>query len=189
MSCAAHALASSRNMLVAEDVDLICWAVRQFPAYLDVEVLDVGAGSGTTALAVFAARARRITVTAIDNSPKNLAWAREAVKNIGRADDFTTEHRDSADSSDWLLPIDLLLLDAMHTYEGVHAELAAWLPHMARGGYVWVHDYGNPADFGWGELASPGVKRAVDQAMFAGTLVEIDCPLPRGLGWLGRKAS
>lgn len=49
MSCAAHGLAKSRNLLKVEDVDLIQEIVKQY--YLErefLQVVDLGVGSGTT---------------------------------------------------------------------------------------------------------------------------------------------
>ncbi len=46
--------------------------------------------------------------------------------------------------------IDLLFIDADHSYEGVRSDLEAWLPKVKPGGLVAMHDYG------WAE----GVRRA-----------------------------
>lgn len=49
--------------------------------------------------------------------------------------------------------IDLLIIDASHTYEDCKADLAAWSPHVEEHGTIMVHDYGK----------FPGVTRAVDE--------------------------
>ena len=64
--------------------------------------------------------------------------------------------------------LDLVFLDADHSYDGVRADIEAWLPKVRNGGWIGGHDYGNgdPAyDFS-------GVKRAVDEAFPEG--VELD---------------
>lgn len=56
--------------------------------------------------------------------------------------------------------LDMVFLDADHSYEGVRDDIAAWMPKVKPGGWIGGHDYGNdePAyDFS-------GVKRAVDEA-------------------------
>lgn len=56
--------------------------------------------------------------------------------------------------------LDFVFLDADHSYEGVRADIEAWLPKVRKGGWIGGHDYGNdePAyDFS-------GVKHAVDEA-------------------------
>lgn len=55
---------------------------------------------------------------------------------------------------------DLVFLDAGHEYDDVAADVAAWWPKVAEGGYLVVHDYGEPA--------FPGVKLAVDDAGLGG---------------------
>lgn len=50
--------------------------------------------------------------------------------------------------------IDVLFLDAGHTYEELKADLEAWLPHMAEDGLIMGHDFRD--EF-------PGVQRAVEE--------------------------
>lgn len=52
--------------------------------------------------------------------------------------------------------VDIVLLDAMHTYEDVKADIERWWPHVLQGGIMAFHDYRHP-DF-------PGVAQAVDEA-------------------------
>lgn len=51
--------------------------------------------------------------------------------------------------------LDLVYLDANHSYESLHQDIQAWLPGVKPGGWVAGHDY-NKAQF-------PGVVRAVDE--------------------------
>lgn len=55
----------------------------------------------------------------------------------------------------WAQPIDFLYIDADHSYDGVMADLAAWVPRVAPGGLIVGDDYGN--------AIYPGVKRAWDE--------------------------
>lgn len=41
-------------------------------------------------------------------------------------------------------PIDLLFMDASHTYEGLEREHSVWFPHLAKGALVLIHDYHHP---------------------------------------------
>lgn len=50
--------------------------------------------------------------------------------------------------------IDVLFVDAGHTYEECLADIKAWAPHVAKGGVICGHDYNS---------AFPGVKRAVHE--------------------------
>lgn len=54
--------------------------------------------------------------------------------------------------------LDLVFLDADHSYEGVKADIAAWECKVAPGGWLSGHDYRSPN----GEWDFSGVDRAVD---------------------------
>lgn len=54
----------------------------------------------------------------------------------------------------WSEPIDFLYIDADHSYDGVMADLEAWVPHVRSGGLIVGDDYGN--------AIYPGVARAWD---------------------------
>jgi predicted O-methyltransferase YrrM len=54
----------------------------------------------------------------------------------------------------WSEPIDFLYIDADHSYDGVMADLVAWVPHVKSGGLIVGDDYDN--------AIYPGVRRAWD---------------------------
>lgn len=41
-------------------------------------------------------------------------------------------------------PINLLFMDACHTYEGLEREYSVWFPHLAPDALVLIHDYHHP---------------------------------------------
>jgi len=53
--------------------------------------------------------------------------------------------------------LDVVFIDACHTYECVKEDIAAWLPKVKRGGYLAGHDYP------WSH--EDAVKRAVDESV------------------------
>jgi hypothetical protein len=57
-------------------------------------------------------------------------------------------------AKNWESKISLLFIDGNHTYEGVKADIYAWLPHMKDDGIIFFHDY---------DITSPGVIKAVDE--------------------------
>jgi hypothetical protein len=66
--------------------------------------------------------------------------------------------------------LDLVFLDADHSYEGVKADLAAWLPKVKPGGWIGGHDYDNPD-----RRFRFGVARAVDEwAADTGRDIDLD---------------
>ncbi len=56
--------------------------------------------------------------------------------------------------------VDLLHIDAGHSYEECLADLHNWTPKVKPGGAVCIHDYGEPHS---PELRRPGVQQAVDE--------------------------
>ena len=157
MSCPAHALAASRGMLAAADVDLI----REVVAMLSpgATVVDVGAGSGTTALAIFAER-DDLRVVSIEADVDTMNWCRQAVENIGASEGWDDRVEDAIEAAASFPDnsANFIILDAAHEEDDVRVELEAWLPKLAPGGYLLVHDY----EAFTAPSFYPGVKAAVD---------------------------
>jgi predicted O-methyltransferase YrrM len=66
--------------------------------------------------------------------------------------------------------LDLVFLDADHSYAGVRADIAAWLPKVKPGGWIGGHDYKNPDP-----AFRFGVTEAVDEwAEATGRKIETD---------------
>ncbi len=184
----AHRLVTSHPyVLIHADVDLIQDLVRKLPKYRQVEVVDLGAGSGTTALSVLCARPDKIMVTTVDHNQDIMQWPERIATNIGRREDWQGILSDSAEAAKEFKAnsVDLLLIDTDHTYKTTKGELTAWLPKVAKSGYVWLHNYADPADFGVPNYPSPGVKQAIDELVAVGKLEMVAI---HGLGWAGRKA-
>lgn len=171
MCCAAHSLALSRRFLTVEDVDHIRMLVKKF---LDqyIVVVDIGAGSGTTALSVFAERQDNIAVITVDIDAAAIDWAALAVKNIGLEGKWLGRLADSKFLSK--LKPDMVLIDGDHTYEGVKSDLDFWIPKLKKGGIVWLHDYLPVEEY-------PGVKKAIEG--FSG----LEHIKTMGLSWSGVK--
>ena len=70
-------------------------------------------------------------------------------------------------------PVDVLFVDADHSYNGTMRNVEAWLPHMAKGGLVILHD-NNPLHPGVmqviDELREDSRFRFVDPGEFSGSL-------------------
>ncbi len=61
--------------------------------------------------------------------------------------------------------VDLVFLDADHSYEGVMEDWHEWLPKVKPGGYLSGHDYGDKRF---------GVKKAVDESLAFWHKLELD---------------
>lgn len=173
----AHSLAASRNMLCQEDVDLIQKTVKKYLMFRMIpEVIDIGAGSGTTALAVLCANGSAV-VHSVDTDKRNLDWAEEAVKQAGFHNSWAGWNMDSAAFAEKLgYEPDLILIDGDHSYEGVKRDIEAFVPRVRQGGYIWFHDYHGPEKY--------GVEEAVDEAITDGRLAVVE---KAGWGILTRK--
>jgi hypothetical protein len=55
--------------------------------------------------------------------------------------------------------LDLVFLDADHSYQGVREDLVAWVPKVKPGGWIGGHDYENPEP----KFDFSGVERAVNE--------------------------
>jgi hypothetical protein len=165
-------------MLVKGDVDLIrhmASGLREFPA-----VVDLGAGSGTTALAVLAERPEARILT-VDIDQDNLNWCQQAVANAFPLADWIGWHGRSSQPPEGIEPIDFLLIDAGHTYLDVMRDVLAW---RGIAEVLWVHDYAPPPpDFGMGEDPYPGVRRAIEELTRGGIIERYRTD---GMGWAGR---
>ena len=179
----AFALARARKFLTEDDVEVIERLTREAQIEAGprpIFIVDLGAGSGTTALAVFCAEPSAI-VAAFDIDRTAAQWAMLNVRGnfpdvtylsyISRADQGT--HLVDAET------IDLLLHDAGHEREDVLRDVRAWLPRLRSGAAVWVHDYA-PAP--WQDEHYPGVKEAVEELIASGDLEFVETS---GLGWVG----
>ena len=177
MSCPAHELAVSRRMLDYEDVDLIRELVAMLPTDRPVNIIDLGAGSGTTAGAVYAERPDA-NVWTFDISEENIGWAHQFLSNIGVGAQWRGTVMDSVEAAHEYAArnVDMLLIDTSHDYEPTVRELAAWLPLLRDPALVWCHDFRG---------LYPGVTRAVEEAVARG---ELECIAVRGLGWGGRSS-
>lgn len=144
-------------------------------------VVEIGSawGKSTIVLAAAARRYGREKVVAIDPHTGDPWYMQQA--GITTANTFS-EFRSNLEAfavDDWVtpvvatsaeaahevlpLPIRLLYIDGLHTYEAVKADIATWTPHVVAGGAVVFDDYFNPA-------RDVGVKRAVDEMVASGTL-------------------
>src|SRR3990167_4584006 len=66
-----------------------------------------------------------------------------------------TFSRENSLTKEWDTPIDVLNIDSDHTYETTLKEVGRWIPFVAVGGYIFLHDWEHPR--------CPGVREAWDE--------------------------
>lgn len=163
----AKALARSRQFACEADIDLIQWLVSK---YRPTHTVILGAGSGTMSLAWLEVPEAQLTMalTSIDNDIAALQWEALAWEHAGhvRSENVVQLRWDSAEAAELFdEPLDLLIVDADHSHEGVMRDLEAWLPKISPGGLVMLHDYdAKDAPNLW-----VGVKAAADEWLIGPT--------------------
>lgn len=185
----AHRLAATRMFLTHGDVDDLIMLVNSVddPAAI-ATIIDLGAGSGTTAIAVLDT-APKAHVLTYDISTENLDWAQKnIVGSLGEQElaRWAGVHNSVLEgAAHWHgSKVDLLLHDASHEEEDVYNDLVAWWPHLIVGGYVWVHDAKPMAG---AQEEYPGVLRAVTRFVAKHIRDLVQVPDLQGIGWAARK--
>lgn len=140
--------------------------VQKLPAS-DPTLINIGAGAGTSALAMLLADPNA-SVISIDVNPKQFDLERQNLESAGiplyRCEQIL---QDSAEvGRTWNRgPVDLVFIDGDHHYEQVQKDIRLWLPHIKPGGILCGHDYGFEK---W-----PGVKQAFDEEMAEFELISL----------------
>lgn len=75
----------------------------------------------------------------------------------------------------WTEPVNFLIVDGDHSYEGVKADLKAWLPHVPRKSMIFLHDFlERPGGFdGIAAWSEGGCARAVGESIAAGEMMPV----------------
>jgi len=122
-------------------------------------VVELGTGTGWTALSLALADAERsvLTYDPIDRPEREL-YLRLAGASARRRVTFVTAP--GSDGPRDGRPVDLLYIDSEHTRESTIDEFEAWRPALQPGAVVVFDDHGNP-DY-------PGVSEAVRELALAG---------------------
>ena len=157
--------------------------VLQLPA--NPLVINIGAGAGTSGLAIMESRedAWLATIDIQDTSSPYgcLEGERDVITRAGYGDMFGFRwfqvHADSKEVGrnyrHWFANIqkmpNMVFIDGDHSYEGCKGDIEAWLPHIASGGIIAIHDFlkenlqadpDGPHPMPW-----PGVDSAVNELL------------------------
>lgn len=121
-------------------LQVACWSL---PA--DAVAVNIGAGAGTTSLAMKEARPGWQMVT-VDIDPGSvyggLENERNAFHEFGWDALLPKQILGDSGKVEWNAGlIDFILIDADHTERGLTADMENWLPHVRVGGLVAFHDY------------------------------------------------
>lgn len=165
----AKELVEAYGYLFAEELELFLDLVKSLPD--NPLVVNIGAGVGTSGVAVLEARDDSFLVTvdlhdgvrpegALGNERvqmkrnKSMHRRAEICSDSALAGKNWLEHKEK---EWWRSKVDMVFHDAAHGYETLKPEIEAWLPHIRAKGIIAVHDYTSEH---WG-----GVVEAVDELL------------------------
>lgn len=170
----------SFHYLYPAEVPALKSLVAQLPA--NSLVINVGAGSGTSGLAILEARPDVYLVTIdIENNDSplgSLYSERDVMREAGFGNQFDVRwsqlHMDSKLAGEtWIVSGErnpnMVFVDGDHSYEGCKGDIEAWFPHIVDGGIIAVHDFlkgdlkadpDGPHPMNW-----PGVDSAVSELL------------------------
>ena len=143
------------NHSCPKDIDLLVKLMAELSE--SPVVVQLGAGSGTMTLTVLACQPKA-QMYSVDNVEQMFNWEQAVIDNTKAEGSRTAILAGSVEAAEaWDGPkLDLLIVDADHTHEGVLADLRAWEPHLLPDAFVFVHDY----DGSMAPLQYPGVATA-----------------------------
>ena len=143
----AYNLSKWQGYLSIPEVNLVKDIARLLPENPDV--LCIGAGAGTVTLAVLEERADALYYSVDILTNESETTTNEHLR-LAETPFFNSGHviRIWGDShivgKRWRVPLDMLVIDGDHSYDGIRLDIALWTTHVKHGGYILCHDYGSP---------------------------------------------
>lgn len=133
-------------------------------------VVNIGAGTGTSAVAMMEERTdlHMITIDISEGGPlggleneRNAIENHESLDTDGRYEQVLADSKEYA--KDYAGEIDMVYIDGDHGYEGCKGDVEGWLPHIKDGGIIALDDY----EFSKYDQAKqwPAVKMVVDELL------------------------
>jgi len=180
-----YSLSDWQKYLSHAEVDLLDALARWLPA--DPVAINIGAGSGLSALTLLTARGDLFLYTIDITFEMTVYGGLLSEAGILRAagllptNRYVAIHGDSVKvGREWGNgPVDLVFIDGGHEYEECRGDIEAWWLHLKPGGFMAVHDYRkreayaaqHPGEEITEHLLSyqikeyPGVNRAVEELL------------------------
>lgn len=143
MTHTSETLQAAFGYLFVEEVQALKEIVRMLPS--DPEVLQIGAGAGTSSLAILEAR-DDVHLTTIDieagDSPFGSLFAeRKVVTEAGHINRLMQIHGDSKQIDLRPVTFDMVFIDGDHSYEGCYSDITRWATYIVPDGIMAIHDY------------------------------------------------
>lgn len=107
-------------------------------------VLEVGSWAGSSALVMLEAGAKRVHCVDAWEGEQGQRVYEAFLLNIGNRlgrSIFAYRGKSVEVAAAWPFKLDLVFIDADHSYEACFADIKAWTPHVRHGGIVCGHDF------------------------------------------------
>jgi predicted O-methyltransferase YrrM len=118
---------------------------------LDLPIVEIGSYRGRSTLCLASglrARGRGRLVSVDPHVYRSEPELRENLAHFGMDELVEVNVATSLDvAATWRGPAGAVFVDGNHEAEAVEADVAAWLPHLAPGGFLLLHDAAGPGAF------------------------------------------
>ncbi len=151
LSETAYEVSNWLGYLSHPEVDAIKTIVNLLPP--NPHVINIGAGAGTSGLAIMETRPD-VILTTVDKTLEShpygcLEGEYQVLMNSGilpaAGDRYHQIHGDSKEVGKYWKdnnqPVDFVFVDGDHSYEGARGDISIWLNNINTDGYMAVHDY------------------------------------------------
>jgi len=174
MPYTAHDVVEWTGYLFHHEVDTLAELAQSLPE--NPVVVNIGAGNGTSGLALLQSRPDLFLWTVekqLESSPFGCLegeWAVFDKAGLWPCERYAWIHGDSIEVGEkWDKgAVDLIFVDGDHSYEGCAGDIKSWLPYIKPGGLLIVHDYHKAERFAKpieGKAPHPKPWHGVDQAV------------------------
>ena len=172
-------LQAAFKYLFIEEVHALKELAQSLPA--NPVVVNIGAGAGTSSLALAESRddikINSFDIQLLDSPLGCLDAEKRMLQQAGldwKLNQFVGDSKEWGKQWNWAISVkkaesvDMVFIDADHSYNGCKGDILSWLPNIKPGGIMAVHDFGKrevykdgPIDNAPHPLPWPGVDRAV----------------------------
>lgn len=148
--------------LTVDEIDCLHRLAALVPSRPDVYIINIGAGAGTSGLALREGNQLAHIVTIdirLDSPLGSLQSEINAFRRAGKEPPEQIQSGSIRVGKDWKRgKVDLVFVDGDHSEPGIRGDITAWLPHIRRGGIIAFHDCDGISLQTW-----PAVRKVVDE--------------------------
>jgi predicted O-methyltransferase YrrM len=149
------------SLLATEDKEVLAKYAKRVSE--NGVIVDVGTHQGSSAFTMALASKKSVKVFTVDpNAWDSFLTKRKELNLMNKV--FYLQETSVNASQEWSRPINLIFIDAIHSYGGIMEDFQAWSKFVKKGGYMIFHDY----------LLYEGIKEAVDELVNKGLIRKIE---------------